>query len=212
MRRFGKIEGLYLVVSPILPFEQLVFATDKALDGGVDVLQLSAGKENEETNILASVLVGLAEKHGIPFLVNNSLELASKVKANGVHFDTSAVSPKEARRVLGKEAIVGYTVNTDLEKIKWAEQTGADYVSFCSIFGCPSGGQCPVVSLDTVKNTTASANISVFAAGGVNLDNVYTVLDAGVDGVVVTSKILNSKNPQVAAKDFKQIIKKYREK
>ncbi len=84
----------------------------------------------------------LAKKHGIPFLVNNSLELAKEVKADGVHFDTFDVSPTEVRRLLGSESIVGYTVNVDLEKVKWAEQAGADYVSFCSIFH-----QCPGTSM-----------------------------------------------------------------
>ena len=140
------------------------------------------------------------------------MELAQRVKADGVHFDKFDVSPKEARKVLGKKAIVGYTVNTDLEKIKWAERDDADYVSFCSIFHQCPGGQCPIISLDTVKNATANAKIPVFAAGGINLDNLFSILDAGVDGVVVTSAILQSKNPEATAKEFKQIINRYYKK
>ena len=62
MKRFGKLGGLYLVVSPILPVEQLLSATDSALDGGVDIFQLSVEKETEATDALASVLVGVSEK------------------------------------------------------------------------------------------------------------------------------------------------------
>jgi thiamine-phosphate pyrophosphorylase len=212
MTHFRGLRGLYLVVSPILPFEQLLLATERALDGGVDILQLSASKETEEINALASALVGLAKKYDVPFLVNNNLELAAKVKADGVHFDTFDVSPKEARQVTGKECIVGYTVNVDLEKIKWAEQEDADYVSFCSIFHQCPGGICPIVPFDEVKNAKTKANIPVFAAGGINLENVFDVLDAGVDGVVVTSAILKSKDPKQTAKSFKQIINRFLEK
>ncbi len=212
MTRFRKLGGLYIVVSPILPLEQLLFATERALDGGVDLLQLSAEKETQDITVLASVLSGLAKKHDIPFLVNNSLDLAAKVEADGVHFDAYDVSPKDARQVLGKDAVVGYTVNVELERIKWAEQVNADYVSFCSIFHQCTGGSCPIVSLDTVKNAASNTKIPVFAAGGINLDNLFAVLEAGVGGVVVTSAILKSENPEKTAKAFKQIIDRYREK
>jgi len=210
MTRSSRLEGLYLVVSPILPLEQLLFATEKALDGGVDILQLSSTKESHEMNVLASKLAGLAKKHGISFLINNDLELSKEVKADGMHLDTFDVSPTQLRRLLGSESIVGYTVNVDLEKVKWAEQEGADYVSFCSVFHQCSGGQCPIVSLDIIKNVVANSKISVFAAGGINLENLFSVLGAGVAGVVVTSAILLSKDPERTAKSFKQIISGYK--
>jgi thiamine-phosphate diphosphorylase len=212
MKRHSKLGGLYLVASPILPIEQLLTATKKALDGGVDLLQLSTGIETEDLNFLGTELSGLAKKREIPFLVNNNLEFAKEANADGVHLDSFCVSPAEARAVLGKETIVGYTVNVDLEKIKWAEQAGADYVSFCSVFHqCPSN-LCPVVSLEAVKKATSATNLPVFAAGGINLENILLVLNAGVDGVAVTSAILKSKSPRQTAKEFKQVIDKYGKK
>ena len=115
-------------------------------------------KKSADMCVMASVLAGLAKKHEIPFLINNSLELAKKVKADGVHFDAYDVSPVEARRVLGSRCIVGYTVNIDMEKIKWAEEAGADYVSFCSIFHQCTAAQCPIVPLETIKTADHSRN------------------------------------------------------
>ncbi len=86
--------------------------------------------------------------------------------------------------------IVGYTVNIDLEKIKWAEQAGADYVSFCSIFHQCTANQCPIVSLETVKNVRSLTKLSMFAAGGINLENAHLVLEAGADGIAVTSALI----------------------
>lgn len=209
MNFFGKLSGLYLVVSPILPSEKLLSAAKKALDGGVDLMQFSAGKEIGNIDAMASALACLAKKHEIPFLINNSLELAKKVKADGVHFDTCDVTPTESMQALGSRCIVGYTVNVDLEKINWAERAGADYVSFCSIFHQCSGNLCPIVSLDTVRNVTSATKLSVFAAGGINLENILSVLEAGVDGVAVTSAILKSKDPQQTARAFKQVTDKY---
>ena len=107
MKRSRKLGGLYLVVSPILPVEQLLFATEKALDGGVDFLQLSAGKETDDLYFLGTELSGLAKKHEIPFLVNNNLELAKEVKADGVHLDTFDISPAEARGCSGQRSHCG---------------------------------------------------------------------------------------------------------
>ena len=212
MKRRRGLGGLYLVVSPILPNAQLLFATEQALDGGVDILQFSVETEIVGMRDLVTALAELAKKHGIPFLVNNNLELAKEAKADGVQLDTFDVSPTKVRRLLGSESIVGYTVNVDLEKIKFSEQAGADYISFCSIFHqCPSN-QCPIVSLDTVRNVTSATNLSVFAAGGINLENILLVLEAGVDGVAVTSAILKSKDPQQTARAFKQVIAEHNKK
>ena len=209
MKSRHKLAGLYLVVSPILPDEQLLIAVEKALDGGVDILQFSASKESVEMSILANGLSGLARKHGIPFIVNNNLELAREVKAEGVHLDTFEVFPAEVRSLLGDESIVGYTVNFNLEKTKLAEKVNADYVSFCSVFHQCPGNQCPIVPIDKIKEVTSSTKLSVFAAGGINLENILLVLQAGVDGVAVTTAILKSKDPQQTAKDLKQVITEY---
>jgi thiamine-phosphate pyrophosphorylase len=140
------------------------------------------------------------------------LELAKEANADGVHLDTFDVSPTKVRRLVGSESIVGYTVNVDLEKIKFSEQAGADYVSFCSIFHHFPNNQCPIVSLDTVRNVTSVTNLLVFAAGGINLENILLVLEAGVDGVAVTSAILKSKDPQQTARAFKRVLGRYGKK
>jgi thiamine-phosphate pyrophosphorylase len=101
-----KLSGLYLVISPILPAEELLCATAKALDAGVDILQFAAGKQNINTHFLAESLACLSKICNRPFLVNNDLVLAKKIGANGVHFDTFNVTPREVRQVLGNDAIV----------------------------------------------------------------------------------------------------------
>lgn len=203
----NQLHGLYLVVSPVLPTKRLLAAAKEALVGGVDLVQYSAGSGPADSG-LAGDLAGLAEQFSVPFLVNNDLALAQAVHAGGVHFDNFAVPPTQAKAALGKDAYIGYTVSDDLEKVKFAEAFGADYVSFCSVFGC-KGVSCPLVSLSTIATAKTLVSLPVFGAGGVTLQNLPTLLEAGVDGVTVTSAVLTSPNPKQAAEEFKKILKKY---
>lgn len=205
-----KMEGLYLVVSPILPLDKLLLATEKALRGGVDMLQLIAGEETSEMLALARSLSHSTGNHKTLFLINGSLRLAKEINADGLHFDSYNTVPSEVKQGLGKECIVGYTLSNDMDRVRWAEEVGADYVSFCSVFPTCSATQCQIVSLETVRTARSRTALPIFAAGGINLDNAHLVLEAGVDGIAVTSALLKAKDPEQTARSFKKIIRKYR--
>ena len=96
-----KLEGLYLVVSPVMPFDELLVAVKKALEGGVDLLQLIPGEESSETLRLAENLSNLTEQYDLPFLVNGRLQLAKKVGADGLHLDSYDITPSDVKQVLG---------------------------------------------------------------------------------------------------------------
>jgi thiamine-phosphate pyrophosphorylase len=125
-----------------------------------------------------------------------------------LHFGAYEIAPSEVRKTLGEECLVGYTVNVDMQKIQWAENEGADYVSFCSVFNKCTAAQCPIVSLETVRSARLLTSLSIFAAGGINLDNAHLVLEEGADGIAVTSALLNAKDPEQTALAFKEIIHK----
>jgi thiamine-phosphate pyrophosphorylase len=208
IKHIRRLKGLYLVVSPILPPKELLSATEKALNGGVDILQLSTGTEISDKRYFAGEIADLTREHEIPFIINNDLQLAKEVDADGLHFDAYEIAPSEVRKTLGKECLVGYTVNVDMQKIQWAENEGADYVSFCSVFNKCTAAQCPIVSLETVRSARSLTSLSIFAAGGINLDNAHLVLEEGADGIAVTSALLNAKDPEQTALAFKEIIHK----
>ena len=210
IRHACRPNGLYLVVSPILPPKDLLSVTEKALNGGVDLLQLSTGTKISDKRYLAGELADLTRAHEIPFIINNDLQLAKKVNADGLHFDVYEIAPGEVRKTLGKECLVGYTVNVDMQKIQWAEKEGADYVSFCSIFSKCTTAQCPLVSLETMRSARPLTSLSIFAAGGINLSNVHLVLEAEADGIAVTSALLKTKDPEQTARAFKELILKHK--
>ena len=210
MRTNQKLGGLYLVVSSILPNDKLVLATAEALEGGVDMLQFIPRHGTPETTTLATKLATLARRNNTPFLVNGDLKIAKDIEADGIHFDTYEKAPNEIRRMLGKDQIIGYTVSNDTERVLWADQAGADYVSFCSVFPPCTGVQCPIVPLETIKAMKSKTALTMFAAGGISLENVHLVLEAEVDGIAVTSALLKAQNPRQTAIAFKNIIRSYR--
>jgi thiamine-phosphate pyrophosphorylase len=205
-----RLEGLYLVVAPILPFDRLLVVVEKALTGGVDIMQFVSGEEASDTVGFGRDLSHLAKQHGVPFLINGKLQLMQEVGADGMHFDTYDTTPGEVRRKLGGRYIVGYTLGNDLERLKWAEDVGADYISFCSIFPTSSATQCEIVPIETVKAARSKTNLPIFAAGGIDLQNADLVLEAGADGIAVVSAILKARNPDQVARTFKDIIRKHR--
>jgi thiamine-phosphate pyrophosphorylase len=204
-----KLEGLYLVVAPVMPFDKLLVTVKKALRGGVDLLQLIPG-EGSEILRLAKDLSSLTEQYDVPFLINGNLQLAKEVGADGLHLDKYDVTPSEVKQMLGKQCIIGYTLGDNLEKLKWAETVGADYVSFCSVFPTSSATQCDIVPIETIRAAKAQTTLPIFAAGGINLNNAERVLKAGVNGIAVTSALLKAEDPEQTALAFKEIISNVR--
>lgn len=210
MTHLKRLEGLYLVVAPVLTSGELLSAVKKALNGGVDILQFVPEKQTLETLEIAKDLSRLCRQVGVPFLINSNYLLAKKIKADGLHFDSYDIVPNEAKRILGERCIVGYTLGNDLKRLEWAESVGADYVSFCSIFPTSSASQCETVPLETIRAARSRTTTTIFAAGGITPKNAHLVLEAGADGMAVTSAILKAKSPEQAATSLKEIFNRCR--
>lgn len=211
MTSLKRLEGLYLVIDPAVSHPKLLDVVDKALRGGVDILQLwSSRQDGSRISKLAEALRGLAEQYGAPLIINNDLKLAKEVDAHGVHMDEYGATPEEIREFLGRRSIVGYTLGNDLERLKWADDMGADYVSFCAVFPTTSVIQCEIVPLNSLRLAKSLTTMPVFASGGINLSNAHLVLEAGVDGIAVISAILKAQDPEQAARLFKEIIRRRR--
>ena len=207
-----KLKGLYLVVDPSISHQRLLGIVKKALKGGVDILQLWASENALKMKEVAWSLLDLANQNHVPLIINNDLQLANEIGAHGVHMDQYDKTPSEIRKFLGKESIVGYTLGNDLERLRWAGNVAADYVSFCAVFPTSSVSQCEIVPLNTMKLAKSMTKIPIFASGGITLNNVRSVLEAGADGIAVISAILKASDPEQAAKSFKNMIQEYKSK
>jgi thiamine-phosphate pyrophosphorylase len=152
-------------------------------------------------------LVDLAGKHNAVFIVNDYSDIALAVDADGVHLGQDDLPVKEARKILGKGKIIGVSTHC-IEQALEAEQAGADYIGFGPVFhtstkdaGSPRGTDL----LGEIKN---KVNIPVVAIGGVNLENINSVLETGADAVAVASAILKG-NIKENAERFMEIIKAF---
>jgi thiamine-phosphate pyrophosphorylase len=199
---------LYFVVDASEPSAKLLEVVEAAVRGGVDIVQIwSVWKEREPMASLIMNIHKITEKHGVPLIINNDLEMAKIVKADGVHLDSYEITPQEVRKGIGESCIVGYTIGNDISRAKWAQKEDADYISFCSIYPSPSVQDCEIVPLETVRRTRRLVDLPIFASGGINVDNAGAVLEAGADGIAVISGIQRAGDPEVAARQFKEIIR-----
>jgi thiamine-phosphate pyrophosphorylase len=197
-----RLEGLYIVVPPETPLEKV----EGALRGGADIVQIWLGAKANPA--WARQVLACARRYQVPVLVNNDVALAAEIGADGVHIDGDRPTPQEIRRALGPQALVGVTCGNQLEKVRWAESSGTDYISFCSIFPSSSVDECEIVPLETVKRAKQLVKIPVFASGGITLQNAPQVLAAGADGLALISAIFSTPDPEQAARRFKQLLQK----
>jgi thiamine-phosphate pyrophosphorylase len=202
-----RLSGLYFVVDPTDPSEKLLVVLEAALRGGVDVVQVWSAWQNREP-LIAKVtdIHNLTRRYGVPLIINNDIDMSEIIGADGVHMDRYDQTPGEIRTRIGESCIVGYTMGNDLQRVRWAEREGADYISFCSIYPSPSVANCDIVPLETVKKARKMVEIPIFASGGINLENAKEVLEAGADGIAVISAIQRASSPEEAAREFRKIV------
>lgn len=205
--------GVYLVVDSSYGEARVLDVVSQSMRNGLDVLQLWASwKDDRRAVELGKKLAKLANDHSVPFVVNNDLNIALSIGADGLHVDGSDPSPKVIRESMGPSSIAGVTCSTDMDKVLWAHGAGADYVSFCSMFPSSSVSECDIVPLDMLTEARNRIQLPIFASGGINLDNADRVLAAGADGLAVISAIMNANDPGFATRELKRMTSDYSRK
>ncbi len=203
--------GAYLVVDPSYGEDKVLQVAEQSMEGGLDVLQLWASWKNDSTAVdLGKKLAMLADRYSVPFVVNNDLDVALKIGADGVHIDGMEPSPSMIRRKMGEDSIVGVTCSTSMEKVLWADRERVDYISFCSMYPSTSVNECDLVPMQMVREARKKISIPIFASGGINLTNAHEVIDAGGDGVAAISTIMTSKDPKLTTQRLREIVAKHR--
>ena len=152
-------------------------------------------------------LKDLAGKHNAVFIVNDYSDIALAVDARGVHLGQDDLPVKEARKILGKGKIIGVSTHC-IEQALEAEQAGADYIGFGPVFHTSTKDAGSPRGIDLLGEIKNKVSIPVVAIGGINLENIHSVLEAGVDAVAVASAILKGDVEENAGR-FMEIIKAF---
>ena len=172
-----------------------------ALEGGCKWIQLRMkGASDEEVAEAAAQIQPLCREHEAVFLLDDRVELAKRLKADGVHLGKNDMPVSEARALLGEEFIIGGTANT-FEDIQRLASQGADYIG-CGPFRFTTTKEklAPVLGLEGYRRIVEQmeeqgTDLPIVAIGGITFDDIPAIMQTGVDGIAVSGAILNSDNP-----------------
>ncbi len=181
----------------------LIDVVKESLDGGVTMLQLRE-KTLEEGKFLeeAKALQALCRERKIPFIVNDNVEIAKAMDADGVHVGQSDMEALDVRAKLGPDKIIGVSAQT-VEQALLAEKHGADYLGVGAVFPTGSKDDADDVSYETLKAICAAVSIPVVAIGGITRENTARLTGSGICGVAVISAIYGAKEIKTAAEELK---------
>lgn len=183
---------------------------ERAIAGGADTIQYRSKSPDIRAMIQEAREVGhVCRRAGVPFLVNDRLDVALAVDADGVHLGRGDMPIAVARRILGGGKIIGGTVRNP-EHLREAVQDSADYVGLGPIFGTTSKALAiEPLGLEMIRRVTAAAAIPVIAIAGITTLNVAAVLEAGAYGVAVIGAVCAAEDVAAAAAAFSEILGRY---
>lgn len=181
---------------------------EQALQGGVTFVQLREKHLTEaEITEEAGTIKELCKSFGVPFVINDNVEIARKVDADGVHVGQSDMEAGNVRKILGPDKIIGVTART-VEQAVLAEQRGADYLGVGAAFQTGSKQDAKVISHDTLKAICQAVQIPVIAIGGIDSSNVEQLAGTGICGIAAISGIFAQKNIKEAASTLRKLTEK----
>lgn len=177
-------------------------AVASALKGGVDILQLREKTMSAQKIIeLGKKIKLLCAEYNTTFIVNDRVDIAYVLEADGVHLGQDDMDVASARKILGSNAIIGVSTHAP-EQAKKAVADGADYIGVGPVFTTPTKPTTKSVGLEYVNWVSKNIQLPYFAIGGINLENVDEVVKNGAKRIAVVRAIINAENPEHAAEEF----------
>ena len=198
--------SLYLVTDSIDDEEKFLKTIEEAISGGVSVVQLrekTAGTLDFYN--LALKVKEITQKYGVPLIINDRVDIALGVDADGVHVGQSDMPCEVARRLLGEDKIIGVSASS-ISEAKKAESDGADYIGTGAVFPTKTKDDAESVSKEELKEIVKSVDIPVVAIGGITVKNALELTDTGIAGLSVVSAIMSADNPKKASEELLNIF------
>lgn len=192
------IDGLYLITNGNSD-ERLVEQVWEALQGGARIVQYRAKYQPEDQQMeMIRQLLTVCQNAGVPLIVNDLPDVALRSGADGVHLGQDDMTASEARKIMGRDKLIGVTCRT-VEQAIMAEMQGADYIGFGAIFPTETKQDTEVVGLEALKKVRKAVRIPVVAIGGMTPANASLAIDAGANSVAAYSSVMKDGDPMRAA-------------
>ena len=198
--------SLYLVTDRgILGRRDLATSIEEAIKGGVTIVQLrEKAISTWEYYQLALKVKEITDKYAISLIINDRVDIALAVDADGVHLGPDDMPVDVARRLLGPGKLIGASANCVKEALKYQDQS-ADYLGIGALFPTKTKSNTEHVSLPQLRHIKSIIKIPVVGIGGINIENAPLVKAAGVDGIAVVSAVLGSRDIKGAAQSLKAV-------
>jgi thiamine-phosphate pyrophosphorylase len=198
-------KGLYAITqTEHKSCDLIIKEVEAALRGGAVVVQYR-DKQPQYADLLASQLLKLCQRYQVPLLINDDVELAVRIGADGVHIGRDDGSIKRARQRLGEQAIIGISCYDSVEHARQAQEQGATYVAFGRFFPSSSKPLALPASIETLRLAKQTLNIPIVAIGGILPENGSLLLAAGADLLAVIGGLFDEQ-PEQAARTYQALF------
>ena len=187
--------------------EEFLYRVEQALMGGVTILQLrEKDKTTREYIELAQKVHSITKKYNVPLIIDDRVDVALAIDAEGVHVGQSDMPVKLARKLMGENKIVGATTKT-VEQAKEAFEQGVEYLGVGAIYTTTTKVKTVITSIDTLRDICNAVPVAVNAIGGLNKDNIDILKSIPIAGICVVSAIMKADDPKKATEELKEKTK-----
>lgn len=187
----------------LMKADDLESAVSQAIAGGCSVVQLREKEcTSREFYEQAVCLKSLTDKHSVPLIINDRLDIALAVDAAGIHIGQDDIPAAAARRILGKDKIIGVSAGSVNEALE-AERQGADYIGVGAMYATPTKKDADIVSREELAEIRRLVHIPIVIIGGINRNTAASFAHMGIDGLAVVSAVIAAENITQAARELR---------
>jgi thiamine-phosphate pyrophosphorylase len=205
--RWPRIEGLYAITPDVADTSALIQMARQVLVGGARLLQYRNKSANEALRLeQAGSLASLCREFRVPLIVNDHLDLAIEVNADGVHLGFDDTPVAHARRKLGTGKIIGASCYNNLEQALEAERQGADYVAFGAFFASTTKPHTVAATKELLREAKALLGVPVVAIGGITTKSGMELINEGADGLAVSHAVFAASDVQSEAETLARLF------
>ena len=186
-----RLKGLYAITDErLIAEEHFSEAIEAALQGGANIIQYRDKSDNQQKRLQqAQTLRALCTRYDATCIINDDIELAKAVNADGVHLGQDDIKIAHARQSLGDKAIIGISCYNDIELALTAEKNSADYVAFGTMFSSPTKPDAVTAGPDIISQAKKQLSVPVCAIGGITDENIHQLVQQQSDMAAVISSL-----------------------
>jgi len=202
------MQGLYVITdSRLIRAGDCLAAVRYAIAGGATTIQYRDKSDQPQRRLEeAAALAELCREQQVTFIINDDVELARQVAADGVHRGQSDAALSAARRQLGAQAVIGVSCHNDLSLAEKAQREGASYVAFGRFYHSVSKPEAPLADIEILRQARQQLDLPIVAIGGITPDNGAGLIEAGADALAVIHGVFGQPDVEAAARHYAELF------